>query len=723
MGSPLKQQSCFLDKQEFKEPVARTACDSSAFCSAASAVVSFLLMFAAGLAFQLISSDPPSSLLKFERINWAELKGCSADIFNSSRYSAISRIRSLPGEDGSRCVSSWIEPQGDALELEYSVDPRHHHPLGMSISLEDQSGREFAFYQPEKPYEKGKWRLLRINIPPESKLEKFRVVLSNAHPLRARFSLRDKISFYRTAGFLKFAERIFSLPYIEALSLLIFSCAIVCSFLIYFSRFKGILPRFIYFFALACFVHFRLGLFFLIDEWNLLDRLYHLGLSSVFTAHNEHVIPVFTMLYYLEYQLFKGSYDYFVIVSLIIHSLNTLFLVHFVQKLIEKMSPETAAYWPSHLLGLVYALSGLHSEALQWTICQSILLSTAGLLLSLISAVKYQYSGNRRDLAVFLAAVLLAVLSFAGGFVVYIYIPAVLAALWLSGSAHPENLQEVKKRGFRVLQALACTLAVLASIYFLFRKGHGHGLDSFQTPKPADVLAYVFNGTQFGSIIRGLGIVPAYIPDKAGWYYPAFIGRFIELAPYTLGLGVCVNFSLLVFYVTRAGRRSFFLLWILAQLFITAPLLLTGIGRVSTYGVEHSYVIRYQYISMLGIVMLLLPLVIQIFKLCSSNRRRRLLSVLSISALCVHVAAQLYFSRNYYYQMQSGQLRRNYVQQLKYWNHINDRHPLELDSPFELRPSSQHYGLHPIVYWSSPGSPTAIHTPIHPDAVVAYVSD
>lgn len=72
--------------------------------------------------------------------------------------------------------------------------------------------------------------------------------------------------------------------------------------------------------------------FFFHDEWVFLNRLIKSPVDFIFTQHNGHFMPVFNLIYFIEYSFFKLNYQFYQLFVLIFHFANAYLLYVIVAK-------------------------------------------------------------------------------------------------------------------------------------------------------------------------------------------------------------------------------------------------------------------------------------------------------------------------------------------------------------------------------------------------------
>jgi hypothetical protein len=143
---------------------------------------------------------------------------------------------------------------------------------------------------------------------------------------------------------------------------------------------------------ISFFVHFRSQCYFYWDEWHLLKRFSSSGFQGVVYSHNEHFLPLFFAFYFLEAKLLKGCYAAYLTISLLFHAVNALLLSLSLEELLSKKPGSRAA---SRILGVLFLISSLHTETLQWAFEQSLIISQFLFFAALLSGIGFVRTGNK----------------------------------------------------------------------------------------------------------------------------------------------------------------------------------------------------------------------------------------------------------------------------------------------------------------------------------------
>lgn len=355
------------------------------------------------------------------------------------------------------------------------------------------------------------------------------------------------------------------------------------------------------FFVFTEAVFFQSCLFFNWDEWHVLVRFQERGLPGVIYRHNEHFLPVFFLAYFIESKVMQGNYALMLHLSYAIHALNTLLFL----LILEKVLPQTKKYSAMLiLLGLGYAVSGLHGETLHWAFELCVLLSIQVFAWSLLIIYGKREDGrlSRRQLfGLFLLSVLSPLL-FGNGFVL---LPIVGMFAWyreyaLLGSSF---FASIRRSIPAVLASLAGMVPPVLGYHF-YQEGAGHVVqESRLFANIPELLNYIFVGTQVGTLLRGLGLVPN-LEMFVSLRLPEFmltpaVRPEIILADIGAGISVAILFL--------CGMRKNWSLWVLAQLFLCVCLILPALGRWE-HGVQQSLALRYHSMMLFGLLMLLAAL-------------------------------------------------------------------------------------------------------------------
>ena len=347
----------------------------------------------------------------------------------------------------------------------------------------------------------------------------------------------------------------------------------------------------------------------------------------------------------------------------------------------------------------LFVCCALQTAALHWVTCQSTLLSLTFRLLAYLLALSCLQSGTRWQFFALFLCIIAAPFSFGGGITVWAEV------LLLSLLFHHKDSNRLHS-----IVALSIAAALLVAFaYLLNKEGIGQTRDQLELPFWQGLWRYTLFGAQFGSLLRSFGLsqLLTLVPNTE------FILKDLTLSL----LGTGVSLLLLGYYLAR--RNGGWRHWLLGQLVLCTPFLLTGLGRYDWGGVEYSLSLRYHAVSLLGVCLVLAPLFFSLGKGASSWQRELLTSILLPLLLTVWMYKQLELARHSRFYIDKGLLDRSFAQQVLAWNQILQRRPGE--GSYEGI-DTEYLGLYPIPYGGSPHHPVAYNWRRHPDKLAELLA-
>jgi len=423
------------------------------------------------------------------------------------------------------------------------------------------------------------------------------------------------------------------------------------------------------------------------------------GFGQIFVRHNEHFIPLFFLFYFLETLIFGEQYLCYQFFSVIILAANAL-LVASITEQIAGSAFKTA----NVLMAFFYLISALHSESIQWAICQSALLGVFCLLFGMRLACKYLDEGKVQTLVFLLISSFAAPLFSAWGFLFIFTIP-LLAFLFQVASG--------KKTGrlAKVCGACVVVLVIDLLLYSFVEDGVGHGVQHLRFAGLGRSLQFSLFGAQFGTLVRGLGLYP-YLSFEIfeNYFQSASAALWTAIA-----CGGLLSIGLFVYYVkSEESRKTRLFLWGIGQVLIIVPFLMSSMARANM-GLEIALTLRYQSVSLFGLCILLIPVVDDFLrKWCTSKS-----SVFSFGGfvLFVFVSLQLNFSSNIDRFSTFGHYMRRYFLALEDWNERIGRQGATSSVEFE-GDGTAWQGQVPLLYGGDTKDVAAFTPVVHPDILI-----
>lgn len=388
-------------------------------------------------------------------------------------------------------------------------------------------------------------------------------------------------------------------------------------------------------------LHFRSAVFFYWDEWDVLLLFCERGARSILQAHNEHFMPLYLLLFYLQKLIFADRYLLYILSSLALHALNAYLLSRLFNLLFQNLpSRRSVSRW----LAIVFLLSSLHIEVLQWAFTLQIELSFSFVLLGALAL--FSFLASRRVLlllALFLCS-LGAAFSFANGYVLlllllllFIFRTFVMSTAFSLKSFNPSYLM-------RSSQAF---LIILLGSALAFSLRTQFALD-VSTPPPVfqhhtEFGIFLFVGTHFGVMLRGLSLFPSL-----SFFAPRqLLDSWHLLFPPEIALSLLALFFsllLLLFYLRPSMRRERAVhYWILGELWLIFTFLLPALGRWN-FGILAALSLRYAYFSLPGVLFILAPLLSRLHAYLHRESRSLALSALIKFAFLSFFTVQLFLA-------------------------------------------------------------------------------
>ncbi|MCC6932534.1 MAG: hypothetical protein IT292_04680 [Deltaproteobacteria bacterium] len=412
--------------------------------------------------------------------------------------------------------------------------------------------------------------------------------------------------------------------------------------------------------ALSALVHFKMPLSFYADEWNILIKSVDEGWRMIFQSHNEHFIPLFFALYFIQLKVFGSWYLGYSLVTYLLFMLSVLSLDKFLAALFYKNSNTITR----RMLLLFFAISCLQAEVLQWPFVQCLLLMQVFVLWGFCFGL--QYLRENKSLALIKANILLllACLSFGNGLAAFALV-GLVCILELAINGH------FNRRAVLRLGIISMLAAVLVLVLYMFTEvlqapsAQATMASEFSTGKIVRrFLAYLFIGSQLGTILRGLGLFPflsLYAPNELLNAVP-FIRYFPEITLALCGLLVSLLAMGLTFK-TKKNNRSVIGVYLISQAWLIISLLLPAIGRW-IYCYQQSLSLRYQHLAFVGIC-IFAYYIISDAKLKNALARKCLTVILAL-----HLASQFWAVSNDLDFQSRASINLNYLKEVAQWSEI-----------------------------------------------------
>lgn len=435
-------------------------------------------------------------------------------------------------------------------------------------------------------------------------------------------------------------------------------------------------------------------LYFYWDEWHALERFMKGGFSAIFVAHNEHFLPVFFALYYLESLVFGGWYEGYLLFSYAIHAANAVLLRSVIAQLLPGIDRRLIT-----ALSFLWLISSLHSEVLHWAFTAAVSLGALAVLVCLRYSIAFLQNGETRNwvLAILFAA--LAPLCFGNGFAVLGYVFFVVLLLILQA---PQPMKALFKRSAMLLSGQCASLFLVAICYWYFRDGGGH---NFQSEKLShsllELLQTVIVGWGLGTTLRGL----AFYPDLSATISAAYLPhRLLQLAPAELVFAYLGIALLSVFALLLLGKRQLLRVFLLGNALVAISYILPALGR-SQFGLSSGLYLRYTYIALVGLIIAFAPLIAHFWQKLSV--RPALRTAIFSTCFVGYVLAHNFMTSQFEYFREQGEKNQVFIVALIKWqeslcevgssiNKSYEGKKTPLAGKFPEMPSTITPGRHPV---------------------------
>ncbi len=312
--------------------------------------------------------------------------------------------------------------------------------------------------------------------------------------------------------------------------------------------------------------------YFFGDSWGVLSELLTTQ-KSILWAQNEHFIPLFKALYFLQYKLFGGHHLGFVLVLFALHA-GVAVMVY---RLGVHLSLQHRL---SVVAALMFAFSSVHWEVTGWSFEQQFVLGTL-----LMLAAMDVFLANPRGTPTLLWVAVLSLAAYLAGGAIALSLPLVLTSHCLLRISYRREIEGRKL----VENLLAFWLP--ATAYFICAKAAAVLKPGTLAPIPhlslshmPAFLDYTLFGTMYGVVLAGL--------------------TFLQAQTFNSATVILVLLAALVSFCYRnLSSNQRFSFWFLV-VFLFTPLLVIGLGRLPL-GPLSALSSRYSYIPTVPFALLL----------------------------------------------------------------------------------------------------------------------
>lgn len=611
--------------------------------------------------YQLSTSVSQPVYQGFTPLEWESGPNCVP--LKDSPDGAITRLsvsQKLRGR--TVCQSKPFQLPGSHVELTYRSTSSKLAEKAFKFELQSvRSDKKFAVKipSPNQRHITRDWFAVHIDLPGQSAPQQFvlRGIADKSLRGGAVIELRDRVNLFSSSIFSFLRDR---LTKTKARIIIAALCALSVGAFLF--RIDPSISRFslwALFTILAVAVHFRCTAYFMWDEWHILERFRDGGFASAFEGHNEHYIPLFFLTYGAEVFLFRYRYELYLLFSIALHALNAVLFI----SLLKRLVPEGESSKQAALLGGgCFLISGLNAEATQWAFQPCVLLMVTMALLGILSALRFLEAKQIGHAIGAALASFAAPLLFGNGFCV----PALIGVTAIAQIVRTrENMTSAGRGGFFPLVVSSCAgMTIALGLYFLFGQTQSKTEVRSALAGAAEITRYVFVGGELGTVLRGVGLLPAYELTSAATLMPPALSRIISPEMALALVGVLI--SLLILALSLLGskdKRAILVTWLLGQALILIPFLLPAIGRWK-YGPSQALMLRYHCLPLIGVTILVSPLIASIVH----RRAGSFLRTVLLISMFFFVSANLFGGAAFSYFTENGLRHRIFIAELQDWS-------------------------------------------------------
>lgn len=619
-----------------------------------------LLLF---LIVYFIAVNPPHlSFHSYGALSWQGKKDCVIGGEKSNEIGEANKISKV-------CVSEPFLPPTRHLEVGY----KSTSGAMLKVLFEGSSDfLEFKLDPATEEYPRG-FQLITLDSTPQTRI--YLEVASNGSLSEgARIgvtTVRRRVDFYKDP---KCDNRIVSAisnPVFQVfISLLI--AVLLSDFLIRFSQtnHSGFV-LFVFFALMAFFLHFRQAPYFWWDDWHVVERFFKQGFSGAWVSHNEHFIPLFFSVFFLQILLFGANYYLYLLVSLFFFAINGVLVFYILRRLLRLRKFEIPT---SIIASTLYVTNSLQANLLQWTMVQCVIIAQTFIFLSCLCA--FMYLDKKRVLFLILGAISfgISLFVFANSFSAILIIAMLLVFIILK---HDENLERRAKilRAGTFLFVISAIMVVAFLVYANNKQGEGHVLNlSSIVVCWYKIIAYMFAGVEFGTVLRGVGLFPSHALSAADYISSLTSNAFYQITIYRKWPELCFGvvgflFSLFLLGVYWRFRRinpDAIKLWCVGQCVMFSVFLLPGLGRYH-FGFFQALSLRYQHAALFGLIIMLAPAIMLCVKVVREKQENYYLFKLVKGFLIVHLAIHLFLGTIPSHEVRNGIINREFIVKLDNW--------------------------------------------------------
>ena len=598
----------------------------------------------------------------FDSLSWSLAQGYEAD---NVPIASLAGVRAMGSIDSTELThtrsiqSAPIELKEQGLLIEFAAGP-DNPDCSLSLTFLDKDLRPLhAITLPSSAVTT--WSRAKVELPSLLKSHQdVRISLEQFSNAGCWSAVRDRIEWVSFSPFLSLQQLLRGSFIVSSLLCICFAAVIVWCLVSFLAAQRTNLQVFVVILIFSLVTQFRFSGYFHWDAWHALQRYAQQGVSSVFLTHNEHFLPLFFGFYANEALLLQGAYQPMVLLSCFLHAVFSFLLFQILQLF-------GAQRYSACMLALLFAMSSLHGESIQWAFEQSLLLCHLALILSLLAGFRFIDNGQLRYAVASCALATAAPLFFGNGFVIVGYWPLLLITRLFFLSSHLRK--QAALRGAILFVAILVCITIPLSAYVILKGDNAHAVaQESLLENLGEVFSYVFVGSQVGTVIRGLGFVPS-LELGVSPYIIAEALKIVDLSSFShipaemLLAYFAFGVSLLLLAVSLKFGKNALLFWVAGQLFILGSLALPALGRWK-FGLAQSLSLRYHYGSLFGLLLMCLPLVQYAF---AGQRLAGVRARLALILIWLYLSVHLWTATQFTYFQNNGQRHRLFIDSLVDW--------------------------------------------------------
>ncbi len=633
------------------------------------------------------------TFVRFHNLQWKENSGCRELLRDAHSFRTIRRTVTWGVDSGTSvsCRSQVFFPEHPYLELEVAGYGPAHEKGSTSVVVETASGRTLKKILPRAEQNSGVWKLSSLILETSDMKEGVRIHIFDEADSSSWTALRNKVNEYDTSRLQYRLRRLLrnsmpahALRLLSALSMSLLVLAIL--------RLPGSGGS-LFFYLIPFAWHAGSRAYFFGDDFMYFEQFKEGWIPTLLYRHNEHILPVFSSLLKTQFSIFGDWYTAYAYLSLLLLGGVSHLLFHVLREIGTHSNVQSGV---ALLVCMLFLLSGLHTETLQWITCQSTLFSLIFRLACYSSILSYLKSREKKHLVLAGLSAVSAPLCFAGAFTLPFEIIALMYVVKNRGS-------NVKGRSIALSFGVVCLAMVAAALpYLILMNMPGTGLRLAQASTPGFFLSlrYTLFGSYFGTLLRGLGVIPIVTISEGYHLLPtlaSIMGSFDRLGSL---LGLLITLLAYISCAKRLKEHGLTRFFLFAQLLLLLPFIISSIGR-TRFGVDYALQMRFHSVSLLGLTFALYC----IFNCARLLERKDWIVYALLSA---HLFAQQQLMDGMQFFTQRGPRMKSFVEQIEHWESLMSRASRDPENDARnVGIGTPYVGLYPLYYGGNPLSPSA----------------